>query len=189
MGDYIVTYPKEVSLLKGMADIIKHDDLEQDPLYIIVKGRVDDIVNILKKEGFHRLKFCEKKKPSQIGNGFTKMLTRSWEMHVRLFELKNGLIAIHGEVEISRRYVQHLISARAPIFYELANLLKKYEIDYKVWHAKLGEYVSHILDDHRIRLKGHILPLPWIPITVIGSFFGIWGLLRILALIPLWPFY
>lgn len=185
----MISYPKKVSLMQGFMDMIKNEDLEKDALYIVVKSNVDDIVNILKKEGFHRLKFCENKWPSQIGNGFTKMLTRTWEMHVRILEVKDGLIAIHGEVEISRSYIQHLVSERAPILYELANLLKKHGVDYKIWHAKLNEYVSNILEDHKIRLRGKLIPIPWIPAAIAGSALGLWGLLRILALVPLWPFY
>lgn len=189
MSDYVVSYPKKISLMKGIMDIIKHEDLEENALYIVVKSNVDEISRILKKEGFHRLKICENKKPSQIGRGFTKMLNRTWEMHVRLLEMKDGLVALHAEVEISRRYVQHLVSERAPILYEVANLLKKHSIDYKIWNAKVNEYVSNILEDHKIKLRGRSIPIPWIPITLILPALGLWGLLRILGLIPLWPFY
>lgn len=189
MGDYVVSYPKRIYLMKGISEIIRNEELNNDPLYIVVKASVDDIVRILKKEGFHRVRLCENKKPSQLGNGFTKMLTRTWEMHVRLFEVKQGLIAIHAEVEISRRYIQHLISERAPMIYEVINIFKKHGVDYKIWSTRLDEYVSHIREDYNIKLKGRIIPMPWIPLSVTLSALGLWGLLRILALIPLWPFY
>lgn len=184
-----MAYPKKVSLMRGIMDMIKNEDLEKDALYIVVKSNVDEIVRILRNEGFHRLKICENKKPSQIGSGFTKMLTRTWEMHVRLLEMKNGLIALHAEVEISRRYVQHIVSERSPMLYELANLLKKHGIDYKIWNAKFNEYVSSILEDHKIRLRGRLIPIPWIPLATVLPSLGLWGLLRILGLIPLWPLY
>lgn len=188
MGEYLISYPKKISI-HGMLDMIRHEDLQNDTLYVVVKGNVNDIINILKKEGFHRLKICENKKPMQIGNGFTKMLTRTWEIHVRLFNIKNDLIAIHAEIEISRRYIQHLVSSRAPLLYELTALLKKHGMDYKIWNAKFNTYVSNILEDQKVRLRNRLIPLPWIPISAILSGLGIWGLLRILGLIPLWPFY
>lgn len=189
MGDYLVSYPKRIDLMKGKSKIIKSEELNNDPLYIVVKVSVDDIINILKKEGFHRVRLCENKKPSQLGDGFTKMLTRTWEMHVRLFEAKHGLIAIHAEVEISRRYIQHLISERAPIIYEVINIFKRHGIDYKIWSTKLGGYVSHIREDRILKLKGKPIPMPWIPLSITLASLGLWGLLRILALVPLWPFY
>ncbi len=188
MGEYLISYPKKVNI-QGILDMIKHEDLENDTLYVVVKSNVNDIINILKKEGFHRLKLCEKKKPAQIGNGFTKMVTRTWEMHIRLLDLKNGLIALHAEIEISRRYIQHLVSNRSPLLYELTNLLKKHGVDYKIWNTKFNTYISNILEDQKVRLRNRLIPLPWIPISSILSTLGMWGLLRILGLIPLWPFY
>lgn len=188
MSDYLTAYPKKVSLLRGIMDMLKKEDLEHDTLFIVVRSNTDDIINILKKEGFHRLKFCENRWPMQIGNGFTKIINKPWEMHVRLLKVRDDLIAIHAEVEVSRKYIQHLVTERAPVLYELLNILKKYEMDYKIWHARLNEYVSNIMEDYRIKLRGYKFPIPWIPASMIGVAFGIWGLLRLLGLVPLWPF-
>ncbi|MEM2761038.1 MAG: hypothetical protein QXW73_09665, partial [Nitrososphaerales archaeon] len=154
----------------------------KESLNLVVKKNTEDIVRILISEGFHKLKFCENKKPMQIGNGFTKMLDRTWEIHVRLIEMKEGLVAIQGEIEISRRYIQHIVSNRAPAIYEIANILKKNGIDYNIWNSKINDYVSSILDNHHIKLKGIPFLIPWIPACIIGPSVGLWFLLRFLGL-------
>ena len=42
-------------------------------------------------------------KALSIGSGFTKRLTKPWEMHVRLLDMQQGLIAIQAEIEISQK--------------------------------------------------------------------------------------
>jgi len=183
VSDYSLLYPKTVGLMKGFMHFIKRDEIDKESLSLVVRNSAEEIIRILHSEGFHKLLFCENKKPFQIGNGFTKMLNRTWEMHVRLIDMKEGWIAIQGEVEISRRYIQHMFSQRAPVVYEIANILKKNGIDYKIWNEKVNEYVLHVIDNHQIRLRGIPGPLPWIPTCVICSSFGLWGLLRFLGLV------
>ncbi|MEM3083722.1 MAG: hypothetical protein QXU32_06305 [Nitrososphaerales archaeon] len=182
MSDYSLLYPKTVGLMKGLVDLIRSEDVNKESLNLVVKKNTEDIVRILISEGFHKLKFCENKKPMQIGNGFTKMLDRTWEIHVRLIEMKEGLVAIQGEIEISRRYIQHIVSNRAPAIYEIANILKKNGIDYNIWNSKINDYVSSILDNHHIKLKGIPFLIPWIPACIIGPSVGLWFLLRFLGL-------
>jgi hypothetical protein len=181
VSDYSLLYPKTVGLMKGLMHFIKRDEIHNESLYLVVRNNAEEIMRILRSEGFHKLLFCENKKQFQIGSGFTKMLNRTWEMHVRLIDMKEGLIAIQGEVEISRRYIQHVFSQRSPVVYEIANLLKKNGIDYKIWNEKINEYISNVVDNHHIRLKGIPGLLPWIPTCVIFSSIGFYGLLRFLG--------
>jgi len=182
VSDYSLLYPKTVGLMKGLIDLIRSDEVGKESLNLVVRKSAEDIIRILVSEGFHRLKICENKKPMQIGSGFTKMLDRSWEIHVRLIEMKEGFVAIQGEVEISRRYIQHIMSSRAPVIYEIANILKKNGVDYSIWNSKINDYVSNILDNHQIKLKGIPFLVPWIPACIIGPSTGLWFLLRFLGL-------
>jgi hypothetical protein len=182
VSDYSLLYPKTVGLMRGLIDLIKHDEVHKESLNLVVKKNTEDIIRILMSEGFHRLKFCENKKPMQIGSGFTKMLDRTWEIHVRLIDMKEGFVAIQGEVEISRRYIQHIVSSRAPAIYEIANILKKHGIDYSIWNSKINDYVSNILDNHQIKLKAAPFLIPWIPACIMGPSVGMWFLLRFLFL-------
>ena len=167
--------------MRGLIDLIKNDEVHMESLNLIVRKKVEDMVRILLSEGFHRLKFCESKKPMQIGGGFTKMLDRTWEIHVRLIDMKEGLVAIQGEIEISRRYVQHIVSSRTPVIYELVNILKKNSIDYSIWNSKINDYVANIFDNHQIKMKGIKVPVPWIPVCIIFPSIGLWFLLRYLG--------
>jgi hypothetical protein len=104
----------------------------------------------------------ENKKPTQIGHGFAKRLTKPWEMHVRLLEMQQGFIAIQAEVEISRKYIQHIRSVRSPVIYEIESILNKHRIEYQIWNAKLREYITTVIDNHQITLNAPTLPpIPW----------------------------
>ncbi len=183
VSDYSLLYPKTVGLMRGLMHFIKRDEIEDESLCLVVRNNAEEIVRMLRSEGFHKLLFCEHKKPLQIGNGFTKMLNRTWEMHVRLIDMKEGWIAIQGEIEISRRYFQHMFSQRAPVLYEIANILKKNGVDYKIWSEKVNEYISNVVDNHQVKLKGIPGLLPWIPTCVVSSAYGLWFLLRFLGVL------
>jgi hypothetical protein len=151
-----------MNVVKGLQDLIRHEEIQLDQLYIAVRMKKDDIIGTLTSEGFKKVKL-ENKMASQIGSGFAKSLSKPWEMHVRLVDIhQQGLIAIRGEVEVSRRYIQHLTSVRCPVIYELESILKKHSIEYRIWNSKVRDYISQIIDDHQIRLLAPRLPaMPW----------------------------
>ncbi len=162
MSEFLTSYPRRMNVVKGLQDLIRHEEIELDQLYISVRMKKDDIIRTLMSEGFKKVKL-ENKMTSQIGNGFAKSLSKPWEMHVRLVDIQQqGLIAIRGEVEVSRRYVQHLSSIRCPVIYELESILKKHSIEYRIWNSKVRDYISQIIEDHQIRLLAPRLPaMPW----------------------------
>ena len=144
-----------------MQDLIRKEEIELDHLSLMVKIKRDEIVNALVSEGFKRVKL-ENKKPTQIGHGFAKRLTKPWEMHVRLLEMQQGFIAIQAEVEISRKDIQHIRSVRSPVNYEIESILKKHRIEYQIWNAKLRQYIISVIDNHQITLNAPRLPpIPW----------------------------
>ncbi|MGH9993311.1 MAG: hypothetical protein ACREAZ_11860 [Nitrososphaera sp.] len=161
MTEFLTSYPKTMNIVKGFQDFIRREEIELDHLSLMVRIKKDEIVRTLVQEGFRRVKL-ENRKPSQIGHGFAKRLTKPWEMHVRLLEMNQGLIAIQAEVEISRRYIQHIRSVRAPVIYEIESILKKHKIEYQIWNAKLRQYIANVIDNHQIRLNApRMPPIPW----------------------------
>lgn len=161
MSEFLTSYPKTVNIVKGLQDLIRKEEIELDHLSLMVKIKRDEIVNALVSEGFKRVKL-ENKKPTQIGHGFAKRLTKPWEMHVRLLEMQQGFIAIQAEVEISRKYIQHIRSVRSPVIYEIESILKKHRIEYQIWNAKLRQYIINVIDNHQIMLNAPRLPpIPW----------------------------
>jgi hypothetical protein len=164
MSEFLTRYPRRISVVKGLHDFIHHEEIQFDHLSLMVRIKKDDIIKTLISEGFSRVKW-ENKKPFQIGNGFAKKLTKPWEMHVRLLEVQQqGLIAIQAEVEISRRYIQHIRSVRAPVIYEIESILRKHRIEYRIWNAKVRDYITSIIDNHQIKLYAPKLPaMPWKP--------------------------
>src|SRR6187200_1613300 len=172
MPEFLTSYPRRINVLKGLQDFIRREEIELDHLSLMVKIKKDKIITTLISEGFRRVKL-ENKKPTQIGNGFTKKLTKPWEMHVRLLDMQQGLIAIQGEVEISRRYIQHIRSVRAPVIYEIESILKKHRIEYKIWNDKVRDYITNIIDNHQIILNSPKLPaMPWLLMIIFGSIIG-----------------
>jgi hypothetical protein len=162
MSEFLTSYPRRMNVVKGLQDLIRHEEIELDQLYIAVRMKKDDIIRTLTSEGFKKVKL-ENKMTSQIGSGFAKSLSKPWEMHVRLVDIhQQGLIAIRGEVEVSRRYIQHLTSVRCPVIYELESILKKHSIEYRIWNSKVRDYISQIIDDHQITLLAPRWPaIPW----------------------------
>ena len=60
-----------MNVVKGLQDLIRHEEIELDQLYISVRMKKDDIIRTLMSEGFKKVKL-ENKMTSQIGNGFAK---------------------------------------------------------------------------------------------------------------------
>ena len=164
MSEFLTRYPRRISVVKGLHDLIRHEEIQFDHLSLMVRIKKDEIIKTLISEGFRRVKL-ENRKPFQIGNGFAKKLGKPWELHVRLLEVhQQGLIAIQAEVEISRRYVQHIRSVRAPVIYEIESILRKHSIEYRIWNAKVRDYIANIIDNHQIKLSAPKLPaMPWKP--------------------------
>jgi len=171
MAEYITKYPKTISFLDGLKGIINiENNSNVEQLHVVVKKNVSELFQMFLQEGFSKVKF-EHKQPFQIGNGLSLKLKKPWEMHVRLVELKKELVAIHAEVEISRDYLQHLFGQRTPVIYEIENMLKKYEIDYRVWNNRIKKYVHTIFDNYKIKLVTPNIPVfAWKPMLfVIGT--------------------
>ncbi len=175
MVEFLTTYPKTVSFLGGVKGRVIVDKKGVEQLTIVVRKNVDELLKIFSKEGFTHVKF-EHKLPSQIGHGLSLRLKKPWEMHVRLLEMKKGLVAIQAEVEVSRDYLQHLFCQRTPVLYEVATLLKKHQIEYKIWNERIKKYVQGIFDNYRVQLATPKFPVfAWKPmvfvIMTVGSLY------------------
>lgn len=174
--EYLTRYPKTISFLDGLKESIKVDSKSGvEQLHVVVKHNFDELMKIFSSEGFTKVKF-EHKQPSQLGNGLSLKLKKPWEMHVRMTELKKGLIAIHAEVEVSRDYLQHLFCQRTPVIYEIEEMLKKHNIDYKIWNERIRKYVHTVFDNYKIKLSTPNIPVfAWKPmlfvIGTVGSFY------------------
>jgi hypothetical protein len=165
MSEFLTSYPRTIGVIKGLQDFIRKEEIELNQLSLMVKIKRDEIITALISEGFKRVKL-ENRKPTQIGHGFSKKLVSPWEIHVRLLQMQQGLIAIQAEVEISRRYIQHIRSVRAPVIYEIESILKKHKIEYQIWHAKMRQYITSVIDNHQITLSApRVPPIPWRPMA------------------------
>jgi hypothetical protein len=171
--EYLTKYPKTISFLDGIKGKVKVDSSEGvEQLMVVVKKNVDELLKIFSHEGFTGVKF-EHRQPSQIGRGLSLKLKKPWEMHVRLVELKKGLVAIHAEVEVSRDYLQHLFCQRTPVIYEIESMMKKHQIDYKIWNNQIRKYVKTVFDNYKIKLNTPNIPvLAWKPLVYVIATIG-----------------
>jgi hypothetical protein len=174
MVEFLTRYPKTISFLDGVRDKISVDHKNGvEQLTIVVRKNVDELLKIFSREGFTHVKF-EHKIPLQIGSGLSLKLKKPWEMHVRLLEMKKGLVAIQAEVEVSRDYLQHLFCQRTPVFYEIEVLLKKHQIEYKIWNERIKKYVHAVLDNYKVQLTTPKMPVfAWKPMVFFIGTIGI----------------
>ncbi|TLX66001.1 MAG: hypothetical protein E6L00_07560 [Thaumarchaeota archaeon] len=180
--EFRTVYPKTISLLGGKRTKISVDKNGVEQLSIVVKKSVEELLKIFSNEGFTHVKF-EHKQPFQIGHGLSLKLKKPWEMHIRLLDMKKGLVAIQAEVEVSRDYLQHLFCQRTPVFYEIEMLLKKHQVEYKIWNEKIKKYVHAVFDNYKIQLKTPNFPVfAWKPMVfVIGTIGSLYLLKYILT--------
>jgi hypothetical protein len=176
MSEFLTAYPK-TSIARGIQNFIRQEEIELDHLSLMVREKKDQIVSALLAEGFKLVKL-ENKKPNQLGCGLAKRLVKPWEMHVRLFDMEQGMIAIQAEVEISRKYIQHIRSVRAPVIYELESILKKHQIEYKIWNDKVRDYITRVIDNHEIKLVAPTIPISWKHMAAYASSLAVVYLLK-----------
>ena len=172
---YLTRYPRTVSFGGGKNHSIDIDAKGVEQLTVIVKKSAEELYNIMLREGFTKVKF-EHKQEAQIGDGLSLKLKKPWEMHLRLFDRKNGEVGIEAEVEVSRDYLQHLFCQRTPVIYEIEALLKKHQIEYKIWHNKVKNHIHTVLDNYKITLATPNIPVfAWKPmiffIGTVGVFY------------------
>ena len=165
--EYLTTYPKTVSFLDGLKHKIDVDSKEGvEQLHVVVKKSFDEMMKIFTEEDLP-VKF-EHKQPDQIGHGLNLKLKKPWEMHVRMVDLKKGLIGIHAEVEVSRDYLQHLFSQRTPVVYEVEEILKEIPSRIQIWHDKIKKNVNAIVDNYKVKLATPALPVfAWKPMLFV----------------------
>ena len=175
--EYLTTYPKTVSFIDGIKHKINVDKTEGvEQLHIVVKKSFEELTKIFREEGFTKVKL-EHKQPYQIGSGLNLKLKKPWEMHVRMVDLEDGKIGIHAEVEVSRDYLQHLFSQRTPVVYEVEEILKKYQIDYNIWHDKIKKNITTVVYNYKVKLATPGIPVfAWKPmlfvIATVAAFYG-----------------
>ena len=175
--EYLTTYPKTVSFIDGIKHKIHVDNTEGvEQLHIVVKKSFEELTRIFREEGFTKVKL-EHKQPDQIGSGLNLKLKKPWEMHIRMVDLEDGKIGIHAEVEVSRDYLQHLFSQRTPVVYEVEEILKKYHVDYNIWHDKIKKNITSVVDNYKVKLATPGIPVfAWKPmlfvIATVAAFYG-----------------
>lgn len=153
MQNYVTEYPGTI-LLQNDPNSYKLTlkDNQERILITETSASLEKLQHVFCNEEFSETG-VEYKKPHQIGNGFLKNLSDDWDMHIRFMEEHKGLIAIDGEVETSRKWVEHNTEDNwISVIYEITNILQKHNIQYSLWHKKMKRYVTNIVEQMKIQM-------------------------------------
>ena len=167
--EYEANYPGVVLLQDDETPYkLTIEDNQQRVLITETDADIEQLQKVFQNEGFSETSI-EYKKPYQVGNGFLKTLTDDWDMHVRFMQLHDGLIAIDGEVETSRKWVEHNTEDNwISVIYEVANILKKNQINIYIWHKKMQRYVVDIVEEMKIQMTP-LGRIQWKHVAIAGA--------------------
>lgn len=174
---YTTQYPGVITLHNDPNQYsLTLDDNHDRTLITEVKTSPDELRRIFGQEGFAETSI-EIKKPGQIGNGVLKNLTNDWDMHVRFLNIHDGLVAIDGEVETSRKWVEHNTGDNwISVIYEITGILQKYGIQFSIWHKKMKNYVSNIINHIQIQMNP-IGRIEWKDVAIAAGIISLTGLI------------
>lgn len=174
--DYETQYPGVITLHNDQNQHrLTLDDNRERVLITEVRNSPEELKQIFGQEGFAETSI-EIKKPGQIGNGVLKNLSDEWDMHVRFLNIHDGLVAIDGEVETSRKWVEHNTGDNwISVIYEITGILQKYGIQFSIWHKKMKNYVSNILEHIQIKMNP-IGRIEWKHVAIAAGIVSLIGL-------------
>lgn len=167
--EYETDYPGAVLLQddEALYELTIEDNRER-VLITETDASVAQLQKAFQNEGFSETSI-EYKKPYQVGNGFLKTLSDDWDMHVRFMQLHDGLIAIDGEVETSRKWVEHNTKDNwISVIYEVSNILQKYHLNFYIWHKKMQRYVVNIVEQMKIQMTP-LGRIQWKHVAIVGG--------------------
>ncbi len=131
MPPYETEYPSTVTLYNDPNTYnLTLNDNQERVLITETRSNINELRDIFRNEGFNDTT-VEEKKPFQTGQGVLKRISDDWDMHIRFLSLHDGLIAIDGEVETSRKWVEHNTANNwISVIYEITNILQKYNAQF-----------------------------------------------------------
>ena len=136
-----VRYPLEVKLQDGSAIRTDKDTWTDRHLVVETDRSEEDVRNVLSKEGFKETRL-EYPKSGRLGHGMIKEF-EDWQVHVRLFRHGKN-IQIDGEVEVSRKYVEHLTHDWLPAFDFCADIIRVHFGRFWAYHRGYGQYATNL---------------------------------------------
>ena len=175
MNEYETKYPGIVLLNDSTRYKLTMDDNQKRVLITETNESLEKLHEIFQNEGFNETSI-EYKKPYQKGNGFLKTLSDDWDMHIRFIQLHDGLIAIDGEVETSRKWVEHNTEDNwVSVIYEITDILEKYQIQFSIWHKKMQKYVVDVVEQMKIQMSP-LGKIQWKHVAIVGGLAILLGL-------------
>lgn len=174
---YELLYPRRILLEGGTEVVISEEEQKQEDTLLVYVPRKNEFKDFLITQGFNVQPFS-----TPMGKEFSlsKIVAQPWEHHIRIF--KDGFI--RSRVEISREYLQHLssnVNVRSPVVYETLEYVLAFMGKAHLKHNSSGKWVSHVLEDYRVRLEAPDQLTSWRPLVTLGLALGAVGILAYLS--------
>ena len=144
-----VRYPQEVELVDGTVISATDDTWRERHLVVETDRSEEEVRDVLYEEGFEETDM-EFRKSGSLGRGMVRK-HKDWQAHVRFFP-HDGNIQIDGEVEVSKKYVEHLTHDWLPALDLCADIIWKHFGSFLVYHKKYRQYVADLDFERTLKL-------------------------------------
>ena len=148
-----IRWPKRICLEDGRELVLDNDEeiLSHRLACLISREDVDKTFKILREQGFKRVPAL----PLGEKYSLAKIIREPFELHVRIF--RSGLIL--SEIEIARKYVEHMYTPSVNASLEVYYLLNNLGISTKMIYLGVG--VEKILETMIIEVRYDGEPHPY----------------------------
>ncbi|MCX8204627.1 MAG: hypothetical protein N3H31_03155 [Candidatus Nezhaarchaeota archaeon] len=147
-ASYRTRVPARVRLDDGRVVEVSGEELRRGAFMLFAPLHVEHLRRRLLLSGFTDAPSM----PRGERYSMVKPLHEPWELHVRLYEGRGGSF-IEGEVEVGRRYVEHLsVGGSLPVVYEVVLAISQPYGDLYLLHKPSGRWVAEVLDSREVVL-------------------------------------
>ncbi len=148
-----IRWPKKIYLEDGRKLVLDSEEeiMGHRLACLISRDDVERTYKLLKEQGFKRVPAL----PLGERYSLAKIIKEPFELHIRIF--RSGLIL--SEVEISRKYVEHLYTPSVNASLETQNLLRDLGVDTKMIYLGVG--VREVLETIIIEVQYENEPHPY----------------------------
>ncbi len=165
MCEFEYEYPNEIELDNHQRLTLSNNDIKDEKYFtlMVLPEKINDVVNILRKNGFTDASPAWDKGEAY---SLSKVVKEPWEMHVRLYN--NG--SIYSHIEVRRDYFEHLDTRYVwPLIDEIAKYIQRATDAFVIVHTRTKHPVKRIISKKKLRVSPPASRTQWKPtVEIIG---------------------
>lgn len=161
-----VLLPRDILLDDGSRIIVPKEEIEKTaPEHVfelwVPEDKVDEIAKELRKHGFKDVTLSR-----SFGEKYSLSLEifEPWELHVRIFD--DGRII--SEIEVSRKYIEHITGIRLPVIYDVYLMYRQVYPRLHIRYRPANRWIVKVFSNYKFILKPPVTRTPWIPVVLVG---------------------